>query len=142
MSTASGTEALSPIGRPAPVVRLFGWIMLAVTGAFLINNLLIVGFGFPSLGALFGEDLRAWILALIYIVAIAAAAIFVMRTPDRALRFDADKISRFNAYIIRGCFFAVLFVGVADAIIAFIRVEGLLPVVFSEELAKDLIRAR
>ncbi len=143
MSTASDPDlTVMTHGRPAPVVRLFGWVMLGVLAAFLINNVLIVWFGFPSLGALFGEDLRAWVLVLVYAVAIALTAILVMRTPDRALRYDARKISNFNAYLIRACFFAVLYVGVADAIIAFIRVEGLLPVLFSEQLAQDLIRAR
>jgi len=142
MSTTSDQADLSPYGRPAPVTRLFGWGMLAVLTAFFINNILIVGFDFPSLSGVFAGDSSAWVLAAIYAGFIALAVLWVMRTPGRALRYDARKISNFNAYLVRGCFFAVLFVGVADAIIAFIRVESLLPVLFSEQMAKELIRVR
>ncbi len=142
MSQASDLADLSPFGRPAPLVRMFGWIMLALLASFFLNNILIVGFGFPSLGNLFGEDPRAWMLVLVYAVFIAASAMFVLRTPDRALRYEARRISDFNAYLIRGCYFAVLFTGIADAAIAFIRVEGLLTVVFGDELGQELLRSR
>lgn len=142
MSNALNPEPLSPRGAPAPIVRLFGWGMLAVLTAFFISNILIVAYDFPTLGALFGDDARSWVLAAIYAAFAALAVVWVVRTPDRALRYDARKISNFNAYLIRGCFFAVLFIGIADAFIAFIRVEGLLPVLFSETLAKELIRVR
>ncbi len=142
MSTASDPEFLSPYGEPAPVIRIFGWAMLAVLAAFLINNVLIVGYGFPTLGSLFsGGGAGAWVVAGVYAIAIALSLVWVFRTPDRALRYDARNISNFNAYLIRGCFFAVLFTGVGDAVIAFIRVEGLLPVLFSEDIAKGLLRA-
>jgi TRAP-type mannitol/chloroaromatic compound transport system permease small subunit len=65
----------------------------------------------------------------------------VMRDPNRSLRRDANSISNFNAYFVRGCFFSVLFIGLADATIAWIRVESLLPVLFNEYLASALLRA-
>jgi len=142
MTAASDSEILSPLVQPAPVTRLFGWGMLAVLAAFFVNNILIVGFDFPGLGGIFRSEPGAWLLALIYVAAAGLTALWVLRTPHRALRFDARKISDFNAYLIRGCFFAVLFTGIADAAIAFLRVEGLLPVLFPENIAKDLIRAR
>jgi len=142
MSTTSDPNALSPYGRPAPLTRLFGWGMLAVLTAFFINNILIVAYDFPTVGGALQGEAQSYVLAAIYAGLIALAVAFVMRTPDRALRYDARKISRFNAYLIRGCFFAVLYIGVVDAIIAFIRVEGMLPVLFSEEMAKELIRVR
>jgi len=141
MSSASQAEAVSPYGMPAPVTRIFGWLTLTVLTAFFINNILIVWLGFPTLGDIMGDDSRSWVIAAIYAIAVVAAVLFVLRTPDRALRYDARKISQFNAYIIRSCFFAILLTGVADASIAFLRVEGLLQGIFSEELAKDLIRA-
>ncbi|MCP3969596.1 MAG: TRAP transporter small permease subunit [Rhodobacteraceae bacterium] len=142
MSTTSDTVEPSPFGRPAPVMRMFGWGMLAVLAAFFVNNILIVGFGFPTLGGIFEANLWSWVAALVYVVCLIAAALFVMRTPDRALRYDARKISSFNAWLIRGCFYTVLFTGFVDAAIAFLRVEGMLPSLFSENLAKELIRAR
>ncbi len=121
---------------------MFGWIMLALLAGYLFNNILIVGFGFPSLGAAFEEDLRTWALAAVYAVFLTASAAFVLRTPNRALRYDARRISNFNEYLIRGCFFAILFIGIADAAIAFIRVEGQLPAVFGKELGQELLRSR
>ncbi|MCG6902728.1 MAG: permease, partial [Rhodobacter sp.] len=140
MSTTSDPVDLSPYGAPAPIVRMFGWGMLGLLAAFFISNILIVGYDFPPLVTLFGDDARAWFLAAIYCLGIGLALAFVLRTPNRALRYDARKISNFNAYLIRGCFFAVLFIGAVDAIIAFVRVEGMLGTLFSENLAKELIR--
>ncbi|SFT68484.1 TRAP transporter small permease subunit [Sedimentitalea nanhaiensis] len=144
MNATSEAEILSPRGAPAPYVRYFGWAMLFVLLAFVINNILIVWFDYPSLATLLREntDSRAWVLVACYGLALVAGALVVVRTPNRSLRYDAKRISDFNAYLIRGCFFAVLFVGIADFAIAFLRVEGLLDSLFTENLAKDLIRAR
>ncbi len=141
MSTASDPDNLSRHGTPAPVPRVFGWAMLAALAAFMINNVFIVAWGFPKPTQAFGGDGRAWLLVAIYAIFAALAVFWVLRTPDRALRHDARAISDFNAYLIRGCYFAVLFTGIADAAIAFIRVEGLLPYVFGEKLSHDLIRS-
>jgi TRAP-type mannitol/chloroaromatic compound transport system permease small subunit len=141
MSRTADLKDVSPYGMPAPVARLFGWGMLAVLGAFFLNNILIVGFGYPSLGAVFSGDTGAYVLVAIYAGFIALAVVWVLRTPGRALRYDARKISDFNAYLIRGCFFAVLFIGIVDATIAFLRIEGLLPLLFSPDLSRDLIRS-
>lgn len=135
-------EVVSQFGPDAPVTRLFGWATLALLAAFFVNNILISGFGAPGLGALFGGDPWGLIVGAVYALALAAAVAFVLRTPGRALRFEARKISDFNAYLIRGCFFAVLFTGLADAAIAFLRVEGLLESLFPEWLARDLLRSR
>ncbi|MFD3190870.1 TRAP transporter small permease subunit [Sedimentitalea sp. HM32M-2] len=144
MQATSEAEILSPPGAPAPFVRYFGWATLFVLVAFMINNVLIVGYDYPPLTSLLGEvaDNRAWILLALYASALVAAAVMIVRTPHRALRYDARLISNFNAYLIRGCFFAVLFVGIADATIAFLRVEGLLERLVDADLSRDLLRAR
>ncbi len=142
MSSIADLAEPSPFGRPAPLVRMFGWVMLASLAGFFVNNVLVVGVGFPPPGELLEGNLRAWVPVLVYTVFLAASALFVLRTPDRALRYDARRISDFNAYLIRGCYFAVLFTGIADAAIAFIRVEGLLQTVFPGEIGSELIRSR
>ena len=136
MSAITEPTGLSPYGRPALITRIFGWTSLAAIAAFLINNVLTVGYDFP--GAVSGDPIQLGV----YLIAFALAVGFVLRTPDRALRWDAQKISNFNAYLIRGCFFSVLFVGIADATIAFMRVENLLVTIVSEELSKNLIRSQ
>lgn len=141
MNMTTEAEILSPRGAPAPFVRYFGWASLFVLMAFLINNVLVVWFDYPSLQAVFGGgDSSVWIGVAIYVAGLVGAWLVVARTPNRALRYDARLISDFNAYFIRGCYYAVLFVGIADFIIAFMRVEGLLEAVFSGDIARELIR--
>ena len=141
MSAATDPDLLSKFGKPAPVTRIFGWLVLAVLAGFMVNNMLIVFFGFPTLNGILTGDQLAWILIAIYAVFAVPTALWVLRTPNRALRYDARRISDFNSYLIRGCYFAVLFVGIADAVIAFVRVEGLLDDLFNDSLAQDLIRS-
>ena len=128
-------------GWTAVLVRMSGWLMLAVLAAFLINNVLLIGFGLPGPAGVLESDNRAWVSVSIYAVLALASLWFVIRTPDATLRGEARRISDFNAYLIRGCFFTVLFTGIIDAAIAVIRVEGLLPVFFPEGVAQDLIRS-
>jgi TRAP-type mannitol/chloroaromatic compound transport system permease small subunit len=130
-------------GSPAPLVRISGWAMLAVLAAFMINNVLTVGFGFPGIASAFrGGGGAAYVQLGLYALAIAAAAALVLATPKRALRQDAEAISEFNAYLIRACFWAVLLVGVVDASIAFMRVEKLLPLFLDEQLSQAMSRAK
>lgn len=139
---ADGVTHISAVGEPAPLVRMFGWGSLGVLTALMINNILNVGFGFPGIGQASAGNVTSMFQIFLYALAIGGAVFFVMRTPNRALRYEAAKISDFNAYLIRGCFFAVLFVGLVDASIAFMRVERLLPVLFSDDLSRSLIRAQ
>lgn len=143
MNATSEAEILSPRGAPAPYVRYFGWATLLVLLAFLVNNVLVVWFDYPTITSLIGgTDKRAWVLAATYLLALVGAGLLVQRTSTRTLRYDAHMISDFNAYLIRGCYFAVLFVGVADFAIAFLRVEGLLTSLMSDDMAKELTRSR
>ncbi len=130
-------------GDPAPLVRSFGWAILALLLAFMINNALVVGFGFPGIRSAFSDDSGAAFLQLgLYILAILPAAGFAYGLSHRTLRQDAKIISDVNAYLIRGCFWTVLIIGVADAAIAFMRVENLLPLFVDGQTAQALGRAR
>lgn len=146
MATVEAGMAAPPrTGRPAPLVRTFGWGVLFILAAFMINNVLIVGFGFPGpSAALSGAEGGALGFApmIVYLAAIAGTLLYVRRSPEQGLRWDARRIGAFNAYLIRACFWSVLFVGVVDAGIAFMRVENMLPIFFGEDMAKDFGRAR
>jgi len=107
--------------------------MLGALAAFMINNVLNVGFGFAQPGALLAGDTSGLVTALVYIVGIGFGIAYVVRSPGTALRWDAARIHRANLYIIRGFYFAVLFVGFADVAISFMRVEK----VFDLFLARD-----
>ena len=118
--------------------------MLAVLAGFAINNVLVVGWDTPSLrdilcgnaGAAAGTTIG------VYAGCLALAAAYVLRTPTRALRWDAARIHAFNSYIIRACFWIVLLCGVVDSVIALMRVESLFDGLVSEDLARDLGRVQ
>lgn len=142
MTTADGAEILRE-GPPAPLTRHFSWIMLAALAAFMINNILTVSFGFPGASAAFGDGgALAWVQVAIYLGVIGLAVFYVISTPTMALRWDARRISDFNAYLIRACFWAVLMVGVVDATIAFMRTEGLLAAFFADDTVKKFGQSR
>lgn len=142
--TSAETEATPHFtGEPAPVVRIFGWTMLTLLAAFMISNVLTVGYDFPGTMTVFGSGGgRAFLQLSLYVIAIAAAVFLVLKTMYRPLRADAKLISDFNAYLIRGCFWTVLLVGIADAAIAFMRVENLLGVFVDPSTVQELGRAR
>ncbi len=124
------------------MTRLFGWTMLATLFTYLLNNYLSVDRDLPGAGQLFAGNFSAGALIqlAIYIAGFAIAAAYVYRDRTRPLRQDAELITRFNTYLIRGCFWAVLLVGLADMSISFLRVEGILGNYFSENMVKELGR--
>ncbi len=134
VTTANGTGSVP--GKSAVSIRLFGWLMLGVLAGFLINNVLEVGYGFPGTTSVFSTD--GMIPGGIYLLSLAAAVLFVLRTPSRSLRTDASATHKFNCYIIRAAFWAVLLVGLADVTISALRVESLLG---SGDLSRNLTRA-
>lgn len=128
----------------ARIFRLFGWIVLAVMTAFLINNYLTYWQNLPGIAPIYGGPangslpiLWSWLQLALYGLLVLGAIAFVLRS-SRTLRQDSILISDINAYLIRGAFFAVLIVGLVDAAISFVRVEGFLADVVGAQLAEDL----
>jgi TRAP-type mannitol/chloroaromatic compound transport system permease small subunit len=144
MTNSSHPAGLSRIGEPALTVRLFGWAILSILFGFLVNNVLVVGYGFPGLSGLLSGATTAqtWVHAAIYGACLAVAAVYVLGTRNRALRWDARGIHNFNVYLIRALFWSVLLVGVVDVIIAFLRVENLLTVFIDDQTALSFGLAR
>ena len=146
----AAAPAASPAARsaPAPVTRMFGWFMLALMAAFMLNAYLTFFIGLPGTGSLLGwqshGDPNAWIWlqVAIYVALPGAACLRVLRTPGRSLRADAKAISDANAFIIRAAFWVVLLVGIADAAVSFLRVEGLLPGLVGDEMTMNLGRSQ
>ena len=130
-------------------VRVFGWAILAVMAAFLVNNYLNYWQGLPGVAPVFGGAANgsmpivwSWAQLGLYGLFLVLAAAYVARTGDISLRQDSQRINAINAYLIRAMFWAVLFVGLADMVISFLRVEGLLEGVVGKELAADLGRSQ
>ena len=131
--TASTTQHTGEVSkRTTGAVRIFGWGVLFCLLAFLINNYLNFWLHWPGAITPFlsregATPALSWLQLAAYPIGIAIAVVLVRSTSTWTLREDSDRITRINAYIIRAAFFAVLYVGIADAVISFLRVEGLLP---------------
>ena len=128
---------------PAPVARSFGWMMLFLMGAFLINVILTFWFDWPGIGPVMGWGsgelgVLPILQTLSYILAALAAVAYVLRTPHRSLRDDSMMVAGANRFFIRACFWVVLLVGLADAVVSFLRVEDMLPDLVGEELTGEL----
>ncbi|MBL4758922.1 MAG: TRAP transporter small permease subunit [Rhizobiales bacterium] len=121
--------------------RVFGWSMLSALVAYLFNVYFSNSLGWPGpAGILKGAGILSWLQIAFYIAAIAAASFYVLKNKEVSLVEDSAKITRFNAWLVRGVFWAVLFVGIVDATISFLRVEDLLASVVGEELTTQLGR--
>ena len=132
--------------RNSPLVwltRVFGWGMLALLLVYLISAVLTISFNWPGPAALIRGDfsLQGLIQSLLYVSAIVFAIQHVMRHEAVTLRSDSEAISRFNAWLIRGAFFAVLFVGLGDTLISFLRIENMLEGIVGEQMTRELGRS-
>lgn len=138
---SAADTASSHTSRSDTIARLFSWLMLAYLVAYLFNNTLVHSQRWPGVRAAFDTpfDWRAWAQILLYLSVFALVYFFVRNKP-RSLRADAAAITSINTYLIRSLFWAVLFIGLADMAISFVRVEGFLPSLVNEQLAKDLAR--
>lgn len=139
------------------LVRTVAGSIVTVMILFLINNYLNFWQDWPGLPNFFaqqgwfgfeplreplaeGQVTQGWIQLFSYLGAVVAVLIYVLRTPTKALRADADLLTAFAAYIIRAGFWIVLIVGLADINISFLRVENLLQVFVGDELAQNIGR--
>ncbi len=142
---AGVVKASASTGAPVALTlcRIFAWCMVAVLFAFLINNYLNYWQSWPSATSVFSGAVSALglVQVAIYVLGIAAAVTYVLRAPTGLLRPDSEIIYSITAFIVRAAFWAVVFVGIADAIVSFLRVEGLLPALIGDKLTIDLGRS-
>ena len=137
-------------------IRIFGWSIVFITFAFLINNILNFWYDFPGVDKFFGkyniifenkneltksENFKSWIQFIVYLVAILISFIYVRIYNKINLSKDSEYLSNLSAYIIRSCFWGVLLVGIADMVLSFLRVEDFLIPIFGEDLGMDLGRS-
>ncbi len=140
------------------VLRSAAYIAAAAAIFFVINNILIFWAGWPGVynllahfGVLNLEPVGipvdeaslpfAWGQTLTLIGIFILIILYVLKTKDRLLQEDSDALSNLAAYIVRGAFWAVLLVGIADALISFLRVEEFLEMFVGVEMTKELGRS-
>lgn len=130
------------------LVRSLGWSIVLITILYLFNNYLNVWLNWPGALAIFSElaaptanTARSAIQILLYALAVAVSIVIVLRTPGRGLRQDARTMMAITNFIIRFAFWAVVLIGLVDALISFLRVEGLLGLIVGANLESELGRS-
>ena len=122
--------------------RSFGWIILGLIFSFLVNNILVLSLNYPTFYSIFNQlNISSFIILGIYILGIVLPISFVFLSQSNTLRFDAQMLHKFNVYLIRSCFWAVILVGLTDFIISFMRVERILPILLNDFFVRALGRS-
>ena len=115
-----------------------GIASMAIALAFVLNNFLTHGAGMPGVAGILGGSitLGGLVQAGLYVVAIGAAGWLTMTHPN--LAHNAGLMEKLSSVIIAAAFWSVLLVGLADALLSFLRVEGLHAVIFGDSLANKI----
>ena len=146
--------------RPPAIYLAFYYIAIASALAslvFVFNNFLLYSFEWPgaysalaALGIIDGDDFgpagfTGFLQLAAFIAAFALPAYAVWRqSPDNfdsALEKNEARLRSAAAYIISLAFWSVMFVGIVDATISFMRIEGFLAAVAGDDLASNIGRS-
>ena len=116
----------------------FGGIAsIALAIIYIINNFITYGIGgsgvLAAIKAPLESSIGGFIQVSLPIIAIIIAFIYTKK--PKPLRVDAARLDYLSAYIIRVAFWGALMVGITDAVISFIRVEGLHQALFGNDIA-------
>jgi TRAP-type mannitol/chloroaromatic compound transport system permease small subunit len=87
-----------------------------------------------------GAITLGWFQIVICLVGLGAAVVYPLLTRGVGLRTEATRLTALVTYLVRALFWAVLLVGVVDAVISFLRVEDLLIPIVGEQMTLDLGR--
>ena len=140
-------------------LRIFALSVVGLALLFVFNNYLIFWQDWPGILNLYahqgwfglepprkplsGSSLTlGWIQLASYFVLVLGVAGFVLTTPQRLMHVEAARLGAIAAYIVRAAFWAVFIVGLGDAIISFLRVEGLLGIFVGADLEQQLGQSR
>ena len=128
-------------------LRAAGLASAVLALVFVVNNFLIFGIDAPGvintlrLGDVFGVDrpkqgynIGQTLLGIVQtgVVGVGIAYAIWRGIKINNIRVDANWMDDISAYVVRLSFWAVLLVGIADAALSFLRVEGFHTVLFGE----------
>jgi len=138
---ASGEEkALSDDGY-SMWARALGWSTIGLLIAFLINNILVVGFGFKEVETIATSvNAQNFSQLVIYLIFLFGGVYYASQNKQNGFRIEANKLHSFNVYLVRACFFSVFLIGLADFALAFCRAIGLLEIFMEDAWVKALGR--
>ena len=121
------------------IVKFFGWNVIGFLIAFILNNYLTLSYDFPGAISGFSEQSMLGLVQLsVYGISCVMISYFLVLKNTRSLRQDAELVNSLNVYLIRGLFWSVLFIGVVDVLIAFVRVERILPLYINDDMIRLL----
>ena len=115
---------------------------------FILNNFLIHLLGWPgAMSVYYGDAIT--LTGLIQLAGFIAALLIPVYMTQKARRadlisglaFHEKRFSSYAAYVISFAFWGVLFVGMTDATISFMRIEGFLEPIFGKDITSDLGRS-
>ena len=163
-TAATGTEqkdaaAVPDTSGPAGLVevlsRILAGVVVCASLAFTANFFLSFVWDWPGVPALFShagwfglaplrapldgaQVLRGWLQVAVYALPVVIVAAWVASTRHHPLQAGADTYSALAAFIVRAAFWSVFLVGLADALLSFLRVEGLLPALVGDDMTIKL----
>ena len=101
--------------------------LILIVAAFLINNYLTFAGDWPGAFTLDQSiNIYSLIQILLYIFAILAPLVFVYKNNHLSTLKLADNLEKINDFIIRFGFWSVFIIGIVDAVISFLIIEGFL----------------
>ncbi|MDA0763546.1 MAG: TRAP transporter small permease subunit [Proteobacteria bacterium] len=131
------------------LIRFFGWLMVSLMLAFVINTFVTLSLEWPTIFSIFIQNKSNYLNLFqilfqisMYLFAIFGSFFYAIRMRNISLRDDSELLNKFVNYFIRSCFWAVVFVGLIDVIISFLRVQDFLVNVVGQDLATQLGRSK
>tara|TARA_A100001011_G_scaffold398605_1_gene503664 strand:- start:6190 stop:7110 length:921 start_codon:yes stop_codon:yes gene_type:complete len=107
--------------------------LILIVFAFLINNYLTFAGDWPGPFSLFESiNLYSSIQLLLYIFAIIAPILLIYTKKDLNNLSLADDLEKLNGFIVRFGFWSVLIIGIVDAIISLLIIEGFLEILLGK----------
>ena len=111
------------------IIRSFGWLMVTTMIAFVLNTFLTLALEWPKVFELLNPNnmlnhfdyFKILIQLIIYFISIFGVFYFSYVFRDQSIRKDSLLLNTIVNYFIRSCFWAVVFVGLADVIISFFK---------------------
>ena len=101
--------------------------LILIVAAFLVNNYLTFAGDWPG-AFTFDQSINVYSLIqiLLYIFAVLFPLVFVYKNNDLSNLTLADNLEKINDFIIRFGFWSVFIIGIIDAVISFLIIEGFL----------------
>ena len=151
----AATASPAAAGLVEVLSRILAGVVVCTTLAFTINFFLSFAWDGPGVPALLShagwsgfaplrspldgaQILRGWVQVAVYAVPVLLVVLWVVSGRDRPLQAEADAYSAFAAFIVRAAFWSVFLIGLADALLSFLRVEEFLPVFVGDDMTVQL----